>query len=84
MTQDRHVNIVAGRATLAGPTPRLYAYVHKLVPSAPARLDHFLLASDVAPDERVTVISDDAGEFGKAVDGSQLAREGFWTGFTSR
>jgi hypothetical protein len=28
----------------------------------------------VAPDERVTVISDDAGEFGKAVDGSQLAR----------
>jgi hypothetical protein len=28
----------------------------------------------VAPDERVTVISDDAGESGKAVDGSQLAR----------
>jgi hypothetical protein len=48
--------------------------VHKLVPSAPARLDQFLFASGVAPDERVTVISDDAGEFGKAVDGSQLAR----------
>jgi len=43
------------------------------VPSAPARLDQFLFASGVAPDERVTVISDDAGEFGKAVDGSQLA-----------
>jgi hypothetical protein len=28
----------------------------------------------VGPDERVTVISDDAGEFGKAVEGSQLAR----------
>jgi hypothetical protein len=37
-------------------------------------LDQFLYASGVAPDERVTVISDDAGEFGKAVDGSQLAR----------
>jgi hypothetical protein len=74
LTQDRHVNIVAGRATLADRTPRLYAYVHKLVPSAPARLDQFLFASGVPPDERVTVISDDAGEFGKAVDGSQLAR----------
>jgi hypothetical protein len=28
----------------------------------------------VSPDERVTVICDDAGEFGKAVEGSQLAR----------
>lgn len=71
---DRHVNIVAGRATLADRAPRLYAYVHKLVPSAAARLDQFLCASGVAPDERVTVISDDAGEFGKAVEGSQLAR----------
>jgi hypothetical protein len=74
LTRDRHVNIVAGRATLADRTPRLYAYVQKLVPSAPARLDQFLFASGVAPDERVTVISDDAGEFGKAVDGSRLAR----------
>lgn len=74
LPRDRHVNIVAGRATLLDRTPRLYAYVHKLVPSAPARLDQFLFASGVAPDERVTVISDDAGEFGKAVDGSQLAR----------
>ncbi|MFL9912476.1 hypothetical protein [Paraburkholderia sp. RL17-337-BIB-A] len=74
LPRDRHVNIVAGRATLADRTPRLYAYVHKLVPSAPARLDQFLFASGVAPDERVTVISDDAGEFGKAVDGSKLAR----------
>jgi hypothetical protein len=74
LTRDPHVNIVAGRATLADRTPRLYASVHKLEPSAPARLDQFLFASGVAPDERVTVISDDAGEFGKAVDGSHLAR----------
>jgi len=36
-------------------------------------LDQFLYASGVTLDERVTVIGDDAGEFGKAVDGSQLA-----------
>ena len=47
---------------------------HVNIVAAPARLDQFLFASGVAPDERVTVISDDAGEFGKAVDGSQLAR----------
>ncbi|CAE6843540.1 ISKra4 family transposase ISBte1 [Paraburkholderia nemoris] len=74
LTQDRHVNVVAGRATLADHTPRLFAYVHKMVPSAPARLDQFLFESGVGQDERVTVISDDAGEFCKAVDGSQLAR----------
>ena len=72
--QERHVKIVAGRAALADRTPRLYAYVHKMVRSAPSRLDQFLFASSVAQDERVTVISDDAGEFGKAVEGSQLAR----------
>ncbi len=72
--QERHVNIVAGRATFTDRTPRLYAYVHKQVPSAAARLDQFLSASGVGPNERVTVISDDAGEFGKAVEGSQLAR----------
>ena len=74
LVQERHVNIVAGRATFADRTPRLYAYVHKQVPSAAARLDQFLHASGVGPNERVTVISDDAGEFGKAVEGSELAR----------
>ena len=71
--QERHVNIVAGRATFADRTPRLYAYVHKQVPSAAARLDQFLHTSGVRPDERVTVISDDAGEFEKAVQNSELA-----------
>jgi hypothetical protein len=70
----RHVNIVAARATLTDGTPKLYAYVHKEVPSAAARLDQFLSRNAVASDKRVTVISDDAGEFEKAVQGSQLAR----------
>jgi hypothetical protein len=58
---------VAGRATFAAHAPRLYAYAHKKVPSAAARLDHFLHQCAVGPQERVTVISDDAGEFDKAV-----------------
>jgi hypothetical protein len=68
------VNIVAGRATFTDGPPKLYAYVHKEVTSAAARLDQFLSRNGVARDERVTVISDDAGEFGKTVEGSQLAR----------
>jgi hypothetical protein len=53
---------------------RLYAYVHREVTSAAARLDQFLSRNGVASDERVTVISDDAGEFAKTVEDSQLAR----------
>ncbi|MEJ8852729.1 hypothetical protein [Variovorax rhizosphaerae] len=73
-TLRRHVNIVAGRAAFADRAPRVYAYVHKQVPSAAARLDQFLARSGVGPNERATMISDDAGEFPKAVQGSQLAR----------
>ena len=73
-TQARHVNIVAGRATFAKQAPRVYAYVHKQVASAAARLDQFLHCNGVTSEERVSVISDDAGEFSKAVEGSQLAR----------
>ena len=72
--QGRHVNIVAGRATFADGPPKLYAYVHKEVTSAGARLDQFLSRNGVGIDERVTLISDDAGEFDKAVEGSQLVR----------
>ncbi|MFM0204949.1 hypothetical protein PQR53_34585 [Paraburkholderia fungorum] len=68
------VNIVAGRATLTDGPQKLYAYVHKELTSAAARLDQFLSRNGVASDERVTVINDDAGEFDKAVQGSQLAR----------
>ena len=74
LVQTRHVNIVAGRATFVDRAPRLYAHVHKQVPSAAARLDQLLTRSGVAPNERATVISDDAGEFEKAVDGSRVAR----------
>ncbi len=73
-TLARHVTIVAGRATFANQAPRVYAYVHKQVASATARLDQFLHGNGVTPEERVSVISDDAGEFSKAVEGSQLAR----------
>jgi hypothetical protein len=65
--------MVAGRATLMDATPKLYADVHKEAPSAAARLDQFLSRNAVASDERVTVISDDAGEFEKTVQGGQLA-----------
>ncbi|MDB5788599.1 ISKra4 family transposase [Caballeronia mineralivorans] len=70
----RYVNIVAGRATFTDGPPKLYAYVHREVTSAAARLDQFLSRNGVASDERVTVISDDAGEFAKTVEGSRLAR----------
>lgn len=74
-TQARHVNIVAGRATFDKRTPRVYGYVHKEVSSAAARLDQFLSRSGVTTEAPVSVISDDAGEFRKAVEGSQLARD---------
>jgi hypothetical protein len=77
------VNIVTGRATFTDGSPKLYANVHKEVKSAIARLDQFLSQNGVASDERVTVISDDAGEFAKTVEGSQLAR-GRIPGSTSR
>ena len=70
----RQVNIVAGRATRTDGTSQVVAYVGKRVASAAARLDHFLVRQGVKFDERVTVISDGAGEFTKAVDGSHLAR----------
>lgn len=74
-TQARHVNIVAGRATFDKRAPRVYAYVHKEVSSAAARLDQFLSRSGVTTEAPVSIISDDAGEFRKAVEGSQLARD---------
>ena len=48
--------------------------MYKEVTSAAARLDQFLSQNGVSTDERVTLISDDAGEFDKAVEGSQLVR----------
>ena len=70
----QQVNVAAGRATLADGSTRVYAYVGKRVRSGAARLDHFLGQCGVRWDERVTVISDGAGEFATAVVGSRLAR----------
>jgi len=72
--RGRHVNIIAGRLTLVDGSTKLYAYVGNQVPSAASRLDHFLSKQGVQPHERVTVISDGAGEFTKEVDGSRFAR----------
>ncbi len=63
-----------GERRLQTAPPKLYVYVHKEVTSAGARLDQFLSRNGVGIDERVTLISDDAREFEKAVQGSQLAR----------
>ena len=70
----QQVTIAAGRATLANGTTRVCAYVGKRVQSSAGRLDHFLGQCGVRWDERVTVISDGAGEFTTAVEGSRLAR----------
>ena len=70
----QQVNIAAGRATLANGTTRVYAYVGKRVRSGARRLDYFLGQCGVRWDERVTVISDGAGEFATAVEGSRLTR----------
>ena len=69
--QDRHVNIVAGRATHEDGGSRVYAYVTKEVSAPAARLDHFLCENGVGLNEPVTVISDGGAEFEKAVNGSK-------------
>lgn len=71
----RHVNLVAGRATLTDSPPKFYAYVRREVTSAAARLDQFLSRNGAATEERVTVISDDAGEFEKTAGQSARSRQ---------
>ena len=68
--QGRHVNLVVGRACFASGKTRLYAYVHNQVASAATRLDHFLTASGVGHNDRVSIFTDGAGEFEKAVNGA--------------
>jgi hypothetical protein len=48
--QERHVNIIAGRAVLGSGKSRFYAYVNNQVPSAASRLDRFLKENGVHPD----------------------------------
>ena len=49
--------------------------MHKEVTSAGARLDQFLSRNGVGIDERVTLISDDAGEFVKVQGSGNRHRE---------
>ena len=80
----RHVNIVAGRATFTDGPPKLYAYVHKEVTSAAARLDQFLSRNGVATDERVTVISDERVNSRRPSRAVNWLAVGSSIGFTSR
>jgi hypothetical protein len=63
--QARHVNLVTGRACFLNGRTRLYAYDHNQVPSAAARLGQLLQTSGVQKDDRVTIVTDGAGEFDK-------------------
>jgi hypothetical protein len=67
----RHVNMIAGRAVLDDGGCRVYGYVNREVTSAASRLDHFLSEQGVSQDQRITIVSDGAGEFEKAVNGSK-------------
>ncbi|WP_194727208.1 ISKra4 family transposase [Noviherbaspirillum malthae] len=67
----RHVNIIAGRAVHEDGRCKVYGYVNREVTSAATRLDHFLSEQGAARDQKITIVSDGAGEFEKAVDGSQ-------------
>jgi hypothetical protein len=67
----RHVNIIAGRAVRDDGRCKVYGYVNREVTSAATRLDHFLSEQGVANDQKITIVSDGAGEFEKAVDGSK-------------
>jgi hypothetical protein len=67
----RHVNIIAGRAVRGDGSCKVYGYVNQEVTSAVTRLDHFLSEQGTAREQKITIVSDGAGEFEKAVDGSQ-------------
>jgi hypothetical protein len=66
----RHVNIIAGRAVREDGASCVYGYVNREVRSAATRLDHFLSEQRVAKDAQITIVSDGAAEFEKAVEGS--------------
>ncbi len=65
--------MVVGSACFDDGRTRMYAYVHRQVQSAAARLDRFLQESDVDKERRVTIVADGAGEFEMAVRGGKTA-----------
>ena len=68
------MNLVVGRACFESGKTRLYAYVHNQAASAATRLDHVLTACGVGyndrVNDRVSIFTDGAGEFEKAVNGA--------------
>lgn len=65
------MNIIAGRAVLVDGSCKVYDYDNREVTSAATRLDHFPSQQGAAPNQKITTVSGGAGEFEKAVDGSQ-------------
>lgn len=65
------MNIIAGRAVRDDGSCKVYGYVNREVTSAATRLNHFLSEQGTAQDQKITIVSDGAGEFEKAVDGSR-------------
>ncbi len=63
--------MVVGKACFEDGRISMYAYVHRQVQSAAARLDRFLAESGVDKKCRVTIVVDGAGEFEKAVRGAR-------------
>ncbi|WP_194715302.1 hypothetical protein [Noviherbaspirillum soli] len=64
------MNLVAGRAVRDDGSCQVVGYVNREVTSAATRLDHFLSAQGAAQDQKITIVSDGAGEFEKAFHGS--------------
>jgi hypothetical protein len=62
----------------------VYGYVNREVTSAATRLNHFLSAQGAAQNQKITIVSDGAGEFEKAVNGSQRPLTRILDCFTSR
>ncbi|RKE23751.1 hypothetical protein B0G76_8431 [Paraburkholderia sp. BL23I1N1] len=67
------VNIVAGRETFTDGSRTLMPMYTRKSPRL-QRADQFVSRNGMASDERVAVISEDAGEFEQAIQGSKLAR----------
>ncbi|MFL6716477.1 MAG: hypothetical protein ACJ8G3_08965 [Burkholderiaceae bacterium] len=58
----RHVHIIAGRAVRDDGSCKVYGYINREVTSAATRLDHFLSEQGTAQDQKITIVSDGAGE----------------------
>lgn len=69
----RQVSIVVARALLADGSTKVCGYVTKQVPRSCGRMDGFLASLGVTAREKLTAVSDGAGEFETALGESRLA-----------